>query len=64
MDALEGAKKIISTQHPKLAISVYHKLDDMWKIPQTNMSSVQQCKVRRNCLIREVIWGQIIMDRK
>lgn len=32
-DALKGAKKIISNQHPKLAISVYHKLDDMWKIP-------------------------------
>lgn len=34
MDGLEGAKSIISKQHPKLAISVYHKLDDMWKIPQ------------------------------
>lgn len=31
---LEGCKKIISEHHPKLAISVYHKLDDMWKIPQ------------------------------
>lgn len=34
MDALKGAQKMISMQHPKLAISVYHKLDDMWKIPQ------------------------------
>lgn len=34
MDGLEGAKNIISSQHPKLAISVYHKLSDMWEIPQ------------------------------
>ncbi len=34
MDALKGAHNIISNQHPKLAISVYHKLDDMWEIPQ------------------------------
>lgn len=32
-DGLEGAKHIISSQHPKLAVSVYHRLDDMWKIP-------------------------------
>lgn len=34
MEGLEGAIQIIKQQHPKLAISVYHKLDDMWKIPQ------------------------------
>ncbi len=34
MDGLEGAEHIISEQRPKLAISVYHKLDDLWKIPQ------------------------------
>ena len=33
-DGLKGARKIIYRQHPKLAISIYHKLDDMWKIPQ------------------------------
>lgn len=33
LDGLEGAKNIISVQRPKLAISSYHKLDDMWKIP-------------------------------
>lgn len=31
--ALIGAKEIIKEQKPKLAISVYHKLDDLWKIP-------------------------------
>lgn len=33
MDALFGAKKIIQAQKPTLAISVYHKFDDFWKIP-------------------------------
>lgn len=33
MAALEGTKKIICKWHPKLAISVYHHLSDIWKIP-------------------------------
>ena len=32
--AIEGAKQIIKKYHPKLAISVYHKVDDFWKIPE------------------------------
>ena len=31
--ALEGAKTIIQVQKPKLAISAYHLLSDMWEIP-------------------------------
>lgn len=31
--AIKGAENIIKSQHPKLAISVYHKLDDLWNIP-------------------------------
>lgn len=31
--ALRGAENIIRTQHPKLAICVYHKPEDMWEIP-------------------------------
>ena len=33
-EALEGAKQTIRAFHPKLAISVYHKLDDFWTIPK------------------------------
>ena len=33
MDALVGAKKLIEMQQPKLAICLYHKPDDLWKIP-------------------------------
>lgn len=33
MEALEGAKWIICNHKPTLAICIYHKLDDLWKIP-------------------------------
>lgn len=33
LEGLEGAEKIIKTQGPKLAICVYHKTSDFWKIP-------------------------------
>jgi FkbM family methyltransferase len=33
-DAIAGAVNIIERHHPKLAISVYHKPDDLWKIPE------------------------------
>lgn len=32
--AIEGAKKHISNDHPKLLISVYHNNEDLWKIPK------------------------------
>lgn len=35
VDALLGAKKTIEEQKPRLAISIYHKTDDIWRIPDT-----------------------------
>lgn len=32
--ALKGASQTIAKYHPRLAISVYHKADDMWRIPE------------------------------
>lgn len=32
-EALVGAEKIIKEQKPKLAISIYHKREDIWEIP-------------------------------
>lgn len=34
IDALLGCKNILNTQYPKLAISAYHKLDHLWKVPK------------------------------
>ena len=36
--AIEGMKNHIINDHPKLAISVYHKVDDFWKIPEQILS--------------------------
>lgn len=32
-DALLGCQNIIQTQHPKLAVCLYHGYEDLWKIP-------------------------------
>lgn len=32
--AIDGMKNHILKDHPKMAISVYHKVDDFWKIPE------------------------------
>lgn len=34
MDAIEGARETIFAHHPTLAISVYHKPGDFWRIPR------------------------------
>lgn len=36
--ALRGADKIIRTQNPMLAVSIYHKRDDIWEIPKIIIS--------------------------
>ncbi len=36
--AIEGAQQAITKHHPRLAISVYHRYDDLWKIPEKVLS--------------------------
>lgn len=31
--ALEGAEKLVKSQKPKLAVCVYHRIEDLWEIP-------------------------------
>lgn len=33
-EALRGAQRLIGKYQPKLAISVYHNAEDIWKIPK------------------------------
>lgn len=37
-EALKGAKRLICRYRPKLAISIYHKLEDIWEIPKLILS--------------------------
>lgn len=38
ISALEGAKQTIISNHPRIAVSVYHCVDDLWKIPMKVLS--------------------------
>ena len=38
ISALEGMKESIIKYHPRLAISVYHRVDDFWRIPEQVLS--------------------------
>jgi len=38
-EALDGADTIIKKYYPKLAISIYHKADDLWEIPYQIMTN-------------------------
>jgi FkbM family methyltransferase len=43
--AIEGAKQGIVNHHPRLAISVYHRFDDLWKIPERILSYRDDYKI-------------------
>lgn len=43
-NALMGAKEIIATQKPRLAISIYHRFDDVVKIPELLLELVPEYK--------------------
>lgn len=45
LNALMGCEKILKEQKPKLAICLYHKLDDFWTIPQYIKKVVPEYKL-------------------
>ncbi|MFM4900931.1 FkbM family methyltransferase [Aeromonas hydrophila] len=52
-EALKGASDIISRYHPTLAISIYHKHSDIWRLPQL----VKQLNPIYELYIRHHFWG-------
>ncbi len=45
MDALDGAKKCILRNKPKLAVCLYHKPQDMWEIPLYIKQMIPEYKI-------------------
>lgn len=43
--AIDGATKVIAECHPRLAVCVYHKADDLWKIPEQIFSIREDYKI-------------------
>lgn len=45
LEALKGAKKIIVKNRPRLAICIYHKMEDLWEIPEYILRLVPDYKL-------------------
>lgn len=59
LKTLEGAKDTIIKNHPKLAISLYHKFSDIYEIPSYILSLVPEYKfILRNYTTRE--WDTVL----
>lgn len=43
--AIDGAKKIIMEDHPKLGVCIYHKEEDLWELPYKIMKEFPDYKV-------------------
>lgn len=61
LDALEGAKEVISRNKPRLLISIYHKLDDIITIPRflSNLVPEYRFYLRHNsyCVYETVLYA-------
>ena len=45
LEALQGAKRIITENRPKLAVCLYHKKEDYWRIPYYVKSLVPEYRL-------------------
>lgn len=48
--AIKGAEKTLRTYKPKLALSIYHNIEDLWEIPLLVKEYVPEYKLNINCL--------------
>ncbi len=58
-NALKGAKNIIKTQQPKLAICLYHRLEDLWEIPIFLKALVPNYKITIRHHFLYNVWGTV-----
>ncbi|SHJ39312.1 methyltransferase, FkbM family [Clostridium cavendishii DSM 21758] len=58
-NALKGAENIIRKQKPKMAICLYHRLDDFWEIPLYLKKLVPQYKVNIRHHYYYNCWGTV-----
>ena len=63
LDTLKGAENLIKIYHPKLAICIYHKVEDLYTIPTYLKSLVPEykMKVRQHCsgIYETVLYAEV-----
>ena len=45
LKAIEGARSLITRHKPKIAVAVYHKVEDLWQIPELILSMNHDYKI-------------------
>jgi FkbM family methyltransferase len=65
-EALLGAKKIIKDFSPKLAISIYHKAEDLWEIPllikEINPKYEFKIRCHANMCLETILYAKVRND--
>lgn len=63
LDALRGAARLIKECHPKLAICVYHKVEDLYTIPKYIKSIVPEYRLKlrqhKPCIYGTVLYAEV-----
>ncbi len=63
LDTIKGAENLIKIYHPKLAICIYHKVEDLYTIPTYLKSLVPEykMKVRQHCsgIYETVLYAEV-----
>jgi FkbM family methyltransferase len=63
MAALEGARHIITTHRPKIAVCLYHKDSDFWQIPQLLHEMVPEYEFYVDSFIAFPPWETVLFAR-